>query len=450
MFESLVAVPLIWLRLPFHFALPLVTHLISGFPFFYVSRKLYLRKKEKSAFTVLLLYFFMSWKWDLLTSVPRNLINGMPFAVIGTVLLNEKGGAVKAFLGSLLAGMGAIMTNTAGIIVAIGIAYYFINIRKNHRQIFAVISGLVVSLFLYVVILNFYLINSDFMLHGSGKGSIDIATFLRNIRNVVGILGAFCFIRPNILGGGIAVAVIAIFIASCVKCKHRITLALIILGTVLFLLLCSITKTNDFNKDSILFSQTRMFLFVPYAALIILYFDFIEYDEFITKSSYSGKSKIKYGIFPLILIVMFFKIYPLERALRNVSSALYNPYACGLYTTKSILNAVSSVLSFAKDNDCDVIVTKDGARAFSYALGAYGFQKFTVYNAVYDRRTWVYHSLRHTTPHKVLLIDFSGNKEIIHIEGVSVVDYLAENYGFYRRPYQQDDKRTVNQKEGKE
>lgn len=446
MLESLAAVPLIWLKVPFYIALPLATHIISAFPFFYIAIKLHKQQKEYGAFAALFLYFAMSWKWDLLTSIPRSLINGMPFAIIGAIFINEKSSSLKSFAGALLSCLGAVMTNSAGAITVIGFAYYLINIKKNHDQILSVASGALLSILVYVLIQNFYQINADFNLHGTGKGQLDFNSLLKNLGNITGILGTFCFVRPNWLAGENILVFGIILLIYLIKQRKWTTLTLSAVLLILFTGLCCMSKTNDYNKDSILFSQARMFLFVPYVVLTIMYFSLTS-EAKVNFYVFLKNSKMRFVFIPLLLFILLFKIYPFEKAIRNTSSPLYNPYACGLFTTESLLNIVNDTIHFATENNCDVIVTKDGTRGFSYALGAIGYEKVTVYNAVYDRRTWVYHKLKHTDSHKVLLTDFNGNKEILNIEGISIVDYLAENYGWYRRPYNQNDKRTESTRE---
>lgn len=77
MIESLIAVPLYWIRVPFQFALPAATIFLSIVPFFYLSYKAYRKGNIKISLLILLCYIAMSWQWDILTSVPRALIGGL-------------------------------------------------------------------------------------------------------------------------------------------------------------------------------------------------------------------------------------------------------------------------------------------------------------------------------------------------------------------------------------
>ena len=78
MFEAMVAAPLYWLRIPMNVLLPLATMITSFFPCLFIILKLYKRGHVAAAFIGVLFYMLMSWEWDILTSIPRGFISGIP------------------------------------------------------------------------------------------------------------------------------------------------------------------------------------------------------------------------------------------------------------------------------------------------------------------------------------------------------------------------------------
>ena len=124
---------------------------------------LYKENHKITSCCILVLYLAMGWKWDILTSIPRNLTGGFPFAVMGIYLLvNQK--KQNVFVGTLFTCLGAIITNNAAIISIMGFLYYFLSIRFDRKNIMKFSGGIVVACLIYVLIKNFYIVNSDFSL----------------------------------------------------------------------------------------------------------------------------------------------------------------------------------------------------------------------------------------------------------------------------------------------
>lgn len=433
MIESLIAVPLYWIRVPFQFALPAATIFLSIVPFFYLSYKAYRKGNIKISLLILLCYIAMSWQWDILTSVPRALIGGFAFAVIGMEWLNMEDSGIKAFFGALLAYSGYIMTSSSIAIIGIGMLGFCLWIKKRKRNVLPAAGGFICGVLLQKLVKAFYLKNADYALHPEWEMQFEVKTLISNLKNIYNICAGFSPFWK--LGGCVfIVAVLGSFILFVVKRYYKagILLAAAVSGITLML---GLNKMNDYMEGSLLFGQLRMLLVVPYIIILILYFMTYYTEE--EKPDFS----LKTGGFLLILFIglTVYKIFTFEVQMHNANSILYTD-VFPVWKVSDVLRQEENVIDMARNNDIDVIVTDEGRETFGYALAAEYYGEFIFYNTTYDRRTWVYHKLLEPDNYKALFVDFFGESshtEMVHIAEMSVTDYIAERFGVYRDPYTQ-------------
>lgn len=428
MVESLTAVPLYWLKVPFQFALPAATIALSMIPFFYLSYKAYKKGNIKISLLILFCYIAMSWQWDILTSVPRALIGGFAFAVVGMVWVNTENSRVKVFFGALLAYSGYIMTGSAIAIIGIGMLLFCLEIRAKKKNVLPAAGGFICGFLLEKLVKGFYIKNADYELHPEWGMRFKVKIFISNLKNI----GKICtgFTPFGKLGGWLFIAAVlgALFYLAFKRYyKAGILLLAAVSGITLML---GLKKMNDYMEGSLLFGQLRMLLVVPYIIILILYFT----------ASYTGTKKtdlpLKTGGFLLMLFLgmTVYKIFTFEAQMRNESSILYTD-VFPVWKVSDVLEQGENVISTARDNDIDVIVAREGRETFGYALAAEYYGEFIFYNITYDRRTWIYHRLLEPDNYEVLFVDFFGeasDTEAVHITGMSVTDYIAERFGVYR------------------
>ena len=433
MFESSVAAPLLWAGVPIHWAMPIATTLVSFVPYLFISLSLYRKERKSYAFLVFFLYLLMGWKWDILTSVPRSFISGMPFATLGAILLNDRRSNAGAFAGAFLICLGIIQTTTALLAAGMGILFYLWNIRKNYSRIPAVFLGAGLGVLVFLFIKSFYVINADFSLHPTPQADLSLSVLFTNLKNLKKICSDFIFIET---GTVVIIAFLAIILAV-VLTKRWLTLIMLIANVLGMVGLFSLSKTLDYGENSVFFAQTRMFLCGSYSWLIIIHFDAEQYGcEWVKKIRKRELTAIV-GM-GLAVFILLGKGMAIDFNIKNPESSLNNPSFCGLYKTSQIIKAVKEIDAYAEQQGADVIVTRNDRRGLSYAIDAIHFGKYTVYNITYDRRTWNYQYLRHIQPHRCVFVDYfddSCNMDTVDISDESVVQYIATKYNIYRNPY---------------
>lgn len=219
--------------------------------------------------------------------------------------------------------------------------------------------------------------------------------------------------------------------------KFEAVTQIVVFVMMVMLLLC-LTKTLDFVENSVLFSQTRMFLFIPYALLLIWYYLSLDSQPHLLGDKGKWEFMVCACAVIMVLCVSLGKMSACLSSIRDPSSSLNNPGPCNLKKVEDIVRVAKETSAYADECKADVIVTCGDDRALSYVLDAMNFGKYTVYNSVYDRRTWNYHYLMHKQPHRCVFVDLpEGNIRLrtIDIEDKSVVDYIIDEYGVYRNPY---------------
>lgn len=433
MFESLVAAPLLWARVPIHWAMPIAATFVGFVPYLFISLLLYRKDRQPYAFLVLFLFLLMGWKWDILTSIPRSFISGMPFATLGAVLLNDSRSNAGAFAGALLIFLGIIQTITALLVAGMGVLFYLWNIRKYRCRLPAIFLGGGIGILIFFFTKNFYVINTDFSLHPVPKVILSLPVLYTNLKNLSKICSDFIFMEI----GAIVIVLFLAIILTVVLTKRWITLVMLVADVLGMVVLFSLSKTLDYEENSVLYGQTRMFLCWSYSWLPIIYFDAEQYGcEWIKKIHKGEVAAI--AAMCLAVCILLGKGIDTDSNIKNPESSLNNPERCSLYKVSQIIQAVKDIDTYAEQQGADVIVTRNDCRGLSYAIDAIHFRKYTVYNITYDRRTWNYHYLRHIQPHRCVFVDYYGDSckmDTVDISDESVVQYIAAKYNTYRNPY---------------
>ena len=432
MFESLVAAPLLWAGVPIHWAMPIAATIVGFVPYLFISLLLYRKDRRPYAFLVLFLFLLMGWKWDILTSIPRSFISGMPFATLGAVLLNDCRSNAGAFAGALLICLGIIQTTTALLVAGMGVLFYLWNIRKNHSRLPAIFLGVGIGILVFLFIKYFYVINADFSLHPAPEVNLSLSVLFTNLRNLSKICSDFIFMKT----GTVVIIVFIAIILAVFHSKRRLSLIMLIADVLGMVGLFSLSKTLDYSDNSVLYGQTRMFLCWSYSWLLIIYFDAEQYGcEWVKKVHKRGMAAMV-GV-GLTVCILLGKGIAIDSNIKNSDSSLNASDICGLYRTSQIIQAVKDIDAYAEQQGADVIVTRNDRRGLSYAIDAIHFRKYTVYNITYDRRTWNYHYLNHIQPHRCVFADYYGDSckmDTIDITNESVVQYIAVKYNAYRNP----------------
>ena len=445
MLEAILAVPLYWLNVPLNIALPTATIIIGAAAYLYVSFLLVKEGHVKTACVVMASYLLMSWRWDVLTSVPRCYISGMSLAVLGSIRLNNGKTKHSAFYGAFLCVLSVIMTSTAAAVVGIGYLYYALRIKNEFKRTPAVAGGTAAGMLLYILVKNFYVINAEYNLHPSPELDISRTILINNLHRLPGILSDFIFFNN---GWVVLLLFAAVFIYAFIT-KRWNMLALLLFDAFLMFFLLGLRKTTDYIDRSVTFSQTRMFLCWSYSLLPIAYFwaneEKPERAVFSARvRSFFEKPLVQAAAGTVLLLIVIganlAKLNMLEKDILSPESGLRKEYPNCIYTTEEIVTECKRADEQAALAGADTVITGD-RRALTYAFDALYFGKYTVYNCIYDRRTWNYTAMLERSDRNCLFVSGTCHEPINYKiiifseeDEYTPVQYFEKEYGYRRRP----------------
>lgn len=431
MFESMVAVPLLWLRIPVRNAMPVSMFLISFFPFGLACVSLLKKNRPYQAVFSLALYLLLGWRWDILTSVPRNLISGFPFAIAGVILMNSKNKVCTGF-GAFLVCLGVVHTTTTVMVAVLGLAAYLWQNRKI-RRLLPLLPGFGYGGLVFLLHKDFYHIHQDYALHPAYSFQLSREVWLFNMKRIPLLMEDYIFTGTGYV---IIAGTFLLLVILCLK-KRWLTVLMVILNWMCLIGLLAMEKTMDYGTNTVLYSQTRMLLGWAYGWLAVLYLDAVSHGE--SRQEYKIPGMIIVGILCILVpISIISKTGTVKTQISSPESELNNGDQCRLYGTQDMIREARKTDEFAETHDIDVIVIRNDCRAFSYLFEALYFRKYIVYNIVYDRRTWVYRHLCKAQPYRCLFVDYApGNStfEIIELEDISVPNYIRKKFHIIRNPY---------------
>lgn len=432
MLEAAVAAPLYWLRVPLHYALPIAAMLISAFPYGLIAALFYRKKHAAVCCLVLCAYLLMGWQWDILTSIPRTFLAGIPFAVMGALLINSGKSGRSAFAGGLLAVTGAAMTHTALIPAGLGYLFWLLACKQKRKTGSMLALGSALGVLGYILAKNFYTVNTEYSLHPDIPISFSRDIFESNLKRLPDMLSDFVFSNAGIVF--VLLLLILGMFAFYLWKRRWISAVLLASDITLFFVLLALNYTGEYIEDSILYSQTRMFLYLTYSLLLICWLDCLQYG--VPSVPKKARRIVIIGFSLLALISCCYKMTALTAQIDQPESVLHHATVVIESDVEGLLEQCAQVAVLAEKHQADVILVNKN-RTFAYAFDALHFGDYIVYHSLYDRRTWNYVQMLQRADHRCIVVDFpSGvlSTEFVQLTDQAVTDYVRERWGLNRRP----------------
>ncbi len=438
MLESVVAVPLYWLNVPLNICLPIATLFLWFVPII-ICAIIVLNRNRKIAFGILFVSILFGWDYDVLTAIPRSFIPGFSISFLGIALMLmgiEKNRLPECFLGPILLAIGFVSTETTIAVIGIWLLYlllYRLKSATKNAIITSIIGGCIGIIIIYYCNKLFYENNPEYMLHGRLSLSdvrVSIDVLHKNLtNNLIDLLRSFSVVNvgavPIILL--LIVCVVLYLIINQKEWKMLIVLLSLPVGLLLFL---SLPKSLDFY-DMLLFSQTRMFLFIPYCLIEVLMLLGLE----TTEGDYITQKKTVYFITAFTVVVAITKCIVLEESVLKKQD-LYLSAMVRVSDSDDLNQAASVILDEANTTNCNTVVIVTDNRALGYATGAINYGKYISYNAHYDRRSSTYLHLKESfIDEDVLFVETVDDRVdkmyVEHITG-NLISYLRTNKNLQR------------------
>ena len=266
--ESILAIPLLWCKVPYYWALPIVTNILAIAPF--VSFAFWFRRKQQfvSAILFLAIPLLLPISYSLITSMPRGFVNGVAVFALWPLAERINKPAVRYLLfGVILLGAPVINPNSVFLSILLGCLAFYQAERKAHATIFMIV-GASIPATIHLCALNWVSNHSTELVHHSWEIHWNADYFFQTFKDT-----PYAFFRgvlPFTETCGLytiwilpAIAVYAVW-----KKKYSFAfLALALTGAIIWSL--SVNKVSD-GGLSVFFPRSRMFLSLPLVLALLL------------------------------------------------------------------------------------------------------------------------------------------------------------------------------------
>lgn len=401
MLESIIAIPLLKIGVPYYIAFPVCTSFLALFPFFLFSFVLFKKGYFIEALIFISLPILLPIEYTLLTSITRGFISGLFFSGFLIFSLFNKTKKSLWIISALALSLGYIF-NPNSLIIAIPICFYiFLNNFK--KPLYYLINVLIIIPVWLIEFFSkqFYIKNPEFNVHGMWNLHFEFEHIFNSFSHLDKF---FTYFMPVLWSMGWLILILILTAGIYLLFKDREKGLALVLSIILAITFLGINKVND-HIDSIFLSSTRMFLAIP--LLTGLAFMWIKKHIRISDQNWIY-------ILSIIIITTFFiksSLYP--TVVKNHTQITnYGPVA--IKKIKDLKCECTELKSIAQTNNIDLILfvpdwKYNVPHMEFYNYGCPIFEKGlppTILN-VYEKRTWVYVKEK-TSIHKNILILTNG------------------------------------------
>ncbi|MBL0016912.1 MAG: hypothetical protein IPP17_10750 [Bacteroidetes bacterium] len=402
MLESLFAVPLLLLRIPHFYALPISSTFLAMFPFVYFSRKLFKNGFKVEGMVFLVIPVLLPIEYGILTSITRGFISGLFFCSFLAPALMHPSKKSGWLLAALSFALGYIF-NPNSLVFSLPVMLYLLTLNYRQISFYAInLLAIVPVLLLEFWAKSFYVSHPEYIVHRMWEIQFDFGKIFENFSSLDKFFGYFTpLIWP--LGWLILVVILLLGIYQ-LKRDWRKGLSLIF-GIVFIVITLGINKVND-NIDTIFLSSTRMFLGIPLLSGLAFFWN---RDLLKVSDKY-----LKFGMVAMVVTVVFSKSSFSEMVVNQHVNKAVAGGAMPVKRKRHLEQDCAKLAELASKEKIDLIVfvpnwehNVPNMEFYNYGcpLVQEAFPK-TIMN-VYERRTWVYLAERSTVESNVLLYNFA-------------------------------------------
>lgn len=262
--ESMLAVPLIWLQIPVHTSVSLISSTMSALPVLLFAHLAGRRGQYSMATAVLLATLLFPTSFWQVTMLSRGFIQGTFCVAAGIYLLLTTRKPVRVVIAGFLAGAGLIQNPNSVFLLAAAVPL----IAQYQKHISRPVGAITGAACAWLAWQAFYALASrhpEYTIHPDPSTDWSLSHILANLTNVDRL-----FSQVFLNTAGPAFTFVLFFFLLAYLARHNKAL-LFSLGLLLLVLTVSFgfSKLSD-GDHNIFFSCARFFISLPYAMLLIL------------------------------------------------------------------------------------------------------------------------------------------------------------------------------------
>lgn len=389
MVESLLAVPFVWMGIPYAKLMPVITSFMALLPFWTFAHDEFRKKNFHAAFFIAAIPLLLPIPYGIMTTVTRGFINGIFFLSFFPFTRRASNKWIR------FAGMSAICTlaaivNANSLIVAIPLMIMeWVKEFRNWKFYVATLIGAVPFLLFYYFSRQYYVHHPEVVLHSlHGGWRMDfhakelIPEALGNLDDMFRYLGLFWWKNGTILPVLLVTATIIQFATK----TYRTGLA-ILTGILIIIIAFGFPKVHD-GFETPFYSNARNFLAVPLLLGIAL--SHVKLSVNIAKYA---------GIVLLFIVPVFFfaRIFMMSDECKYYTTTKYPPETpLTIITIDSLQQLTNQYMNIAQENKVELICCMNGpsmdiAKAQFICVGGELLHDNFPANYIpqYERRSWV-------------------------------------------------------------
>ena len=393
MIEALFAVPLYWLHVPLWAALPVASFFVAAAPFIILS-VITFRRNPLAGEIILLFPCFMGLEYDVLTCLPHPFFGGYFFAVVGGILFVECKNRWLHGLGMFLMVLGYIANATSVFVSTLFVLFcisdYFPQTGNERKfelpKLLCALTGLLAGIALNFCFLYFYKLHPMANVNPLGGISFNVDVFCKNFAGLKNLLAGFVF--DDRLWFLFVIAYLAVAVHGALKCGWKSVLVssvfLIMLG-----IFMAVPKTLDFEDRSLsfLFSQARMYLFLPLVLVVLLYlFSLVKVED--CKLNLRFTSAVFLLEF-VACVCCLFKVSQFNEIMQVEANKLTVSTLLPTSTVRNVLKAAEFFRSESLRRNMNLIVVQPRCETIVYTSAAIMYGDVDIYESRFDRREWI-------------------------------------------------------------
>ncbi|HQI46269.1 MAG TPA: hypothetical protein PLC59_09445 [Bacteroidales bacterium] len=407
MLEAFLAIPFLKLGMDYNFTFPIVTNIITLFPFILFAFVLYRKSYFIESFVFLIIPLTMPVEYSILTTITRGFVSGLFFIsfLIYPILYPTK--KKSFFIFGICASLSYIF-NPNALIVAVPIGIYlFLNNYKS--PLFYIINIVCSTPILYIEYLakQFYEIHTDYKVCWMWKLEYSFKQLFYDLKHLDNV---FSYLNPIIWNWGWLSLLILLF-AGFYLIKFDKTKGISVFVSVIFIFFTlGINKVND-SMGIIFLSIPRMFLGIP----LLLSITFLWSRKYLTCS----EKAFKYSFVFIAVIFFFLKIY-ISPFIIEEHVNLKPDSGIAIKKISSLKDECSELAEHAEDYNIDLIIFLPDWQINVPRMEFYNYGcplieknfKRTLLN-VYEKRTWVYLKEKKSIRKNILLYGYVDKKLLL-------------------------------------
>lgn len=382
--ESLLAVPLLWLKVPVYYALPIVSGLLSLLPVVLFADIAARNGRLMGAIFVLIFSLaFPAEHWQT-TMLSRGFIQGIACVSLGIyVIYRTRMSVMFALAGLLIA--GGIWQNPNSVFLLCAIPLVLHRFRPLSRITIA-LSGAVAATLMWFALRALAIRHMDYVVHPEPDLEWSLQQVGYQFNNLDGFIS-------HTLPLGLS-AIFILFLYLYIIPKNLKIYATLLFIVCIFIFISGFKKTADYS-DNIFFGPGRFILSLPYVLLFVLSFTEI--------NTLNISRRIMKA-----LVVILFVLFSYDFSNKSNIEFMCREYAPVFAEKITELNKNCKEIKRVSDkNHVEFILMGDHYMLETITCGCNGFiRDFPVaLRPKYERRGWLWAQYGKQIPGKVLLLE---------------------------------------------